>query len=69
LGWDDTPQPEQKHLIVDAKVSLVAYDEYVNADSDPIREIALKKHMASIRAKPRINLQLVTGISYAKLKC
>lgn len=42
--------PESKSLIVDAKVSLVAYDDYVNAESDALRETALKKHLNSIRA-------------------
>ncbi|MES2614873.1 MAG: DNA recombination protein RmuC, partial [Bdellovibrionota bacterium] len=42
--------PENKSLIVDAKVSLVAYEEYVNGESDAIREAALKKHLSSIRA-------------------
>jgi DNA recombination protein RmuC len=42
--------PENKNLIIDAKVSLVAYEEYVNAESDMVREIALKKHLTSIRS-------------------
>lgn len=41
--------PENKSLIVDAKVSLVAYDEYVNTELDTDREIVLKKHLTSIR--------------------
>jgi DNA recombination protein RmuC len=41
--------PEGKHLVVDAKVSLLAYDEYVNADSDPEKDMAVKRHFESIR--------------------
>lgn len=41
--------PEDKHLIVDAKVSIVAYEEYSNADTDALRESALKRHKESIR--------------------
>lgn len=41
--------PENKNLIVDAKVSLIAYNEYMNAENDVSRESALKKHLASIR--------------------
>lgn len=41
--------PEDRHLVVDAKVSIVAYDDYANADTDEEREIALKKHKESVR--------------------
>jgi DNA recombination protein RmuC len=36
--------PEDKHLIIDSKVSLTAYTEYVNAENDEAR-----KHMDSVR--------------------
>ena len=45
--------PEAKHLVVDSKVSLVAYDEYVNADSDNARDVALKRHIDSVRTHIR----------------
>ncbi len=41
--------PEDKHLIVDAKVSLNAYEEYANAETDPQRDAAMKRHLDSVR--------------------
>ena len=41
--------PENKHLIIDSKVSLTAYEAYYNADDEAHKEIALKKHIDSIR--------------------
>lgn len=42
--------PEERHLIVDAKVSLTAYEEHVNAETDHQREVAVKRHLESVRA-------------------
>jgi DNA recombination protein RmuC len=42
--------PEDRHLIVDAKVSLTAYEEHANAETDHQREAALKRHLESVRA-------------------
>jgi DNA recombination protein RmuC len=41
--------PENKHLIIDSKVSLTAYNDYVNAETDEARKLALARHMDSIR--------------------
>ena len=41
--------PEDKHLIVDSKVSLTAYSEYMNAESDAAREAFLGRHIESLR--------------------
>ena len=41
--------PENKHLIIDSKVSLTAYNEYVNAETDEARKLALARHMDSVR--------------------
>ncbi len=41
--------PEGRHLVVDSKVSLVAYDKYANAESDTERDLAVKRHLDSIR--------------------
>jgi len=41
--------PESKELVIDAKVSLVAYEEYTKADTDRAREIALARHIDSVR--------------------
>lgn len=42
--------PDDKHLVVDAKVSLVAYERSVSADTDEEREGYLKQHLASIKS-------------------
>ena len=40
--------PQQKHLIVDAKVSLNAYTRFVNAEDELERKQALKDHVQAI---------------------
>ncbi|MCB0429527.1 MAG: DNA recombination protein RmuC [Flavobacteriales bacterium] len=40
--------PENKHMVIDAKVSLVAYERYHNDEGDD-RETHLKNHILSIR--------------------
>ena len=42
--------PENKHIIVDSKVSLVAYEQFVSAESTEEKEKYLKAHVESIRA-------------------
>jgi len=42
--------PEERHLIVDAKVSLVAWTRVVNAESEAEREAAMKAHLQSLRS-------------------
>ena len=41
--------PGGRNLIVDSKVSLTAYTDYVNAATDDERKVALKLHLASVR--------------------
>ncbi|MEQ8352088.1 MAG: DNA recombination protein RmuC [Leptospiraceae bacterium] len=41
--------PENKHLIVDSKVSLKSYEAYVSAESDEDRKSSLKNLLRSIR--------------------
>lgn len=41
--------PENRHVIIDSKVSLTAYNNFVNLNSDEEKIIALKAHMVSIR--------------------
>jgi DNA recombination protein RmuC len=41
--------PDNKHIIVDSKVSLVAYERLVNADDEENRQRYLKEHLLSIR--------------------
>lgn len=42
--------PDQRKLIIDSKVSLVAWDEYSSETDNSLQEAALKRHIASIRA-------------------
>ncbi len=42
--------PQERHLIIDAKVSLTAYAEHANAETDLERDVALKRHLDSVRA-------------------
>lgn len=42
--------PDNKNLVVDAKMSLVAYEKYMNSEDDADREQHLKDHILSIRA-------------------
>ena len=40
--------PENKHLIIDAKVSLNAYTRYVNAENEIEKSISIKEHIKAI---------------------
>jgi len=41
--------PDEKHLIIDSKVSLVAYERLVNCESEEDRKLFSKAHVESIR--------------------
>lgn len=41
--------PDKKHIIVDSKVSLLAYDRYVNSEVDDEREKHMKAHLLSLK--------------------
>ena len=41
--------PVDKHIIVDAKVSLNAYNDYVNSEDDALKSQFLKQHIEAIR--------------------
>jgi DNA recombination protein RmuC len=41
--------PDSRHLIIDSKVSLTAYEKFANATSEEEKDEFLKKHIASIR--------------------
>lgn len=43
--------PQQKQLVVDAKTSLIAYTQYVNAEDDVIRHQALQAHCEAMRQR------------------
>ncbi len=42
--------PGERQVVVDAKVSLTAYQQYVVADNDAARQQALKAHVLSLRS-------------------
>lgn len=46
--------PDQKHIIVDSKVSLVAYERLVNADNEKDRNFHVKEHLLSVRSHIKI---------------
>lgn len=46
--------PDNKHIIVDAKVSLVAYEAYVNSDDPTIKEKFLRQHIEALRNQIKI---------------
>ncbi|ERL52102.1 DNA recombination protein RmuC [Halomonas huangheensis] len=45
--------PEDRHLIIDAKVSLTAWTRVVNAEDDVERETAMAAHLQSLRSHIR----------------
>lgn len=55
--------PQNKHLVVDAKVSLNAYTRYVNAELEVDREIALREHVSAIASR----IQELSDRSYFEL--
>ncbi|RUO48747.1 DNA recombination protein RmuC [Pseudidiomarina aquimaris] len=42
--------PNEKDVVIDSKVSLVAYERYFNSDDDKERDAALAEHVNSLRA-------------------
>ena len=40
--------PENRHIVIDSKVSLTAWERYVNSTDEREMEIAMKEHCASI---------------------
>ncbi|MBE0651199.1 MAG: DNA recombination protein RmuC [Bacteroidales bacterium] len=41
--------PEEKHLVIDSKVSLTAFQQYISAEEESKRDAALKQHILSIK--------------------
>jgi DNA recombination protein RmuC len=46
--------PDQKHIVVDSKVSLVAYERLVNAENEKDRPAFVKEHLQSVRSHIKI---------------
>lgn len=58
--------PDNKHVIIDSKVSLIAYNSCVNASNEDERMKFLKLHIESLRSHVKIlgdkNYQTATGL-------
>ncbi len=46
--------PDNKHIIIDAKVSLIAYEAFSNATEEEDKERLIKEHVASVRNHVKI---------------
>lgn len=46
--------PQNKDVVIDAKMTLVAYERYFNSQDEVEREIALNEHIASVRGHIRL---------------
>ena len=46
--------PDIKHIIIDSKVSLVAFERYVSADLEEKRIVYLKEHINSLRSHVKL---------------
>jgi DNA recombination protein RmuC len=55
--------PEQKHLVIDSKVSLVAYERFFNGASIEEQKLHLKSHVDSLRA----HVKNLSGKNYQQL--
>ena len=45
--------PENRQVVIDSKVSLTAYTEFVNAEDDATSDLAMKAHCRSIREQSK----------------
>ena len=55
--------PQERKLVVDAKVSLVAYDRFASAEGDEERALAVRQHLDSVRA----HIKGLSGKNYQAL--
>lgn len=55
--------PDEKHIIIDSKVSLVAYERFVSSDDEVERAQFLKEHQLSLRA----HIKNLSGKAYQQL--
>ncbi len=46
--------PDNKHIIIDSKVSLVAYERMMTAETDEAQFLNLKEHLSSIRSHVKL---------------
>ncbi len=55
--------PEGKDVVVDSKVSLLAYNHFVNAEDDDTRRLALREHVQAVRQ----HIDQLSGKDYGAL--
>jgi DNA recombination protein RmuC len=59
--------PENKNIVIDSKVSLVAYERYVNEENEADRQQSIKDHLNSVRGHIKSlsekNYQQLYGVS------
>jgi len=55
--------PDEKHIVIDSKVSLIAYEKYVNAEQEEEKEIFIKQHLLSLKN----HIQELSGKNYQAL--
>ncbi len=56
--------PEDKDVVIDSKVSLLAYERYCSAEDEKDRQIALKEHVDAVRN----HIKSLSGKDYSSLK-
>ena len=56
--------PQNRDIIIDSKVSLVAYERFVNAEDETLKKEALREHIASISA----HIKELANKEYEKLQ-
>jgi DNA recombination protein RmuC len=66
--------PDDKNIIIDSKLSLVAYERYISGENEKEREKSLKEHISSVRkhvkdlsAKNYQQLYNVSGLDFVLL--
>jgi DNA recombination protein RmuC len=66
--------PDNKNIIIDSKLSLVAYERYISSEEDDTRQSNLKEHISSVRkhvkdlsAKNYQQLYNVSGLDFVLL--
>ncbi len=55
--------PDKKNIIIDSKMSLLAYEKYTSLDDEKEKQIALKEHVSSVRS----HLKNLSSKGYQKL--
>jgi DNA recombination protein RmuC len=55
--------PDQRHLVIDSKVSLLAYERYCSESDESKRELLLREHIASLRK----HIRDLSGKNYQNL--